>query len=117
MINFDFDNSRFILNEHGEPVREPDLLTWAHWFEEATKSGLCRVAMDFIEGSNISTVFLGMNHGFGGGPPLVWETLVRGAILDGEMDRCGGGRGRAQEMHALMIEQVKLAAKDAAPKN
>lgn len=35
----------------------------------------------------VSTVWLGSNHRFGPGPPLIFETLVFGGDHDGDMDR------------------------------
>jgi hypothetical protein len=71
---------RFILNDAGEPVVEPDLLKWGRWFE----TGERQVAQDEIGEVMVSTVFLGIDHGFGfligkGGPPILWETMVFGA--------------------------------------
>lgn len=55
------------------PVLERDLLTWAAWFETADR----RVAEDFIGPYRVSTVFLGLDYGFGAkGPPLIFETMV-----------------------------------------
>jgi hypothetical protein len=79
----------YILNAHGEPEPCPDLLTWARWYESADR----RVAQDMDEGApgggkvHVSTVFLGRDHGFGRGLPVLWETLVFGGVLDGEMQR------------------------------
>lgn len=42
-----------------------------------------RVAWDEIDGLVVSTVFLHMDHGFGEGPPLLFETM----IFDGSDDR------------------------------
>jgi hypothetical protein len=47
----------------GEPVSEPDLLTWARWFETADR----RVAVTEVGVYSVSTVFLGLDHGFGPG--------------------------------------------------
>jgi hypothetical protein len=79
---------RYILDEHGQPVPCEDLATWAQWFETADR----RVAQDLDEGDagkkvRVSTVFLGLDHRFGDGPPILWETLVFGGALDGEMAR------------------------------
>jgi hypothetical protein len=82
---------RYILDEHGQPVPCEDLATWAQWFETADR----RVAQDLDEGDEgdagkkvrVSTVFLGLDHNWGGGPPILWETLVFGGALDGEMAR------------------------------
>lgn len=59
-----------------------DLNTWAKWFESSDRS----VANDFINGVRISTIFLGLNHGFFG-PPLWFETMVFGGRFDGFIDR------------------------------
>jgi len=38
--------------------------------------GARRVAEDTVDGKLVSTVFLGLDHQFGSGPPLVFETMV-----------------------------------------
>jgi hypothetical protein len=68
------------------PVVEPDLDTWAQWLETADR----KVADDFDErtGIRISTVFLGLDHNHSQqGPPLLFETMVFGGLLDGETER------------------------------
>ena len=55
----------------------------------------------------VSTVFLGMDHNFGGkGNPVLWETLVFGGPLDGEMDRYTS-KQEAIAGHKRMVERVK----------
>jgi len=39
---------------------------------------LRRVASDYVGDIHVSTVFLALDHAFGGGPPLVFETMVFG---------------------------------------
>lgn len=59
---------------------------WARRFE----SGLNYRLVDFTElrgGVRVSTVWLGLDHSFGFGPPLIFETMVFGGPLDGEMMR------------------------------
>lgn len=75
---------RYILNEHGEPVECPDLNTWARWMENMDARRLCRTAFD---GGDVSTVFLGTDHAFTPGPPVLWETMVFGGPHDGYQDR------------------------------
>lgn len=53
--------SNYILDEHGVPVVEPDILKWARWFEEHKR----HVAETFVGDVRISTVFLGIDHKFG----------------------------------------------------
>lgn len=55
------------------PVPEPDLLRWAEWFEAADRTvGLSTLTYGFW----VSTVFLGIDHGFGRAEPLLFETMV-----------------------------------------
>lgn len=61
-----------------------DLLTWGLFMENAEAR---RVAKDTIHGVDVSTVFLGINHSFGDGPPILFETMIFGGVLDGEQCR------------------------------
>lgn len=64
---------RYIL-EGREPVACPDVDTWARWYETADR----QVALDELPtGIVVSTVFLGLDHGYGGAP-LLFETMVFG---------------------------------------
>lgn len=42
---------------------------------------------DTINGARISTVFLGLDHNWGDGPPVLFETMVFGGEHDEWMDR------------------------------
>ena len=61
-----------ILNGH--LVEITDWQTWAEWFENTDR----HVALDTVGDVRVSTVFLGLDHSFGGGPPLWFETMVFG---------------------------------------
>jgi hypothetical protein len=64
----------------GEPIT---MLEWAILWE-----GDRHVAEAHIGDARVSTVWLGLNHRFiGDGPPLIYESMVFGGILDGERDR------------------------------
>jgi hypothetical protein len=76
----------WVTDENGEPVFEPDLLTWARWFEKTENR---RVAFDDLgELGQVSTVFLGLDHNWQRffDPlryrPVLWETMVFGGPLD-----------------------------------
>lgn len=56
------------------PIQEPDLIRWAKWMGE--NKALKRVARTTTEKADISTVFLGLDHQWGIGPPLLFETMV-----------------------------------------
>jgi hypothetical protein len=95
----------YTLTSHGKPTREYHVGKWNRWFESADR----RVAVDTIGESRISTVFLGIDHSFHGGPPILWETMIFGGPLDCEQDRCSGSRQDALAMHARMIDTLNLA--------
>ena len=74
--------SHYILKD-GEPILEPDLLTWAKNFEIEDR----RVALTEFGGVRISTVFLGLDHSFGDGAPVLFETMIFGGAEDGYQER------------------------------
>ena len=60
---------------------------WAAWWEAAHKDGGAPllVARDTIGDAVVSTVFLGLDHGFGRTTaPIVFETLIFGGDNDGD---------------------------------
>lgn len=100
-------NDKYILNEEGNPVPEPDLMKWDKWFQDNREAR--KVKRETIGDSEVSTVFLGLDHAFGGGLPVLWETMVFGGRLDQEQERCGGKRSEALLMHEAMVQRVKEA--------
>jgi hypothetical protein len=74
-------DGKYILDGHDPKPAE--LLEWARWFETNDR----KVARDTIGDVCVSTVFLGIDHRFGDGPPLIFESLVFGGPLDQEMRR------------------------------
>lgn len=54
------------------PVREPDHQKWAEWFGSNDRT----VARTDVNTLLISTVFLAIDHSFGGGTPVLFETMV-----------------------------------------
>lgn len=102
-------NDKYILDDKGDPIPCEDLMMWATWFEENRNQRI--VKQDVIRKSKVSTVFLGLDHGWPlrpfGHKPILWETIVFGGPLDQEQDRCSGNREQAEAMHARMVENVK----------
>jgi hypothetical protein len=78
-----------------------DLMKWGMWFETAKR----HVADEIVNGVRISTVFLGMDHSFNDGKPILFETMVFGGDLNGEMDRCSTW-DEAVAMHETMVKRV-----------
>jgi len=77
-------SSWYVLNENHEPVPEPDGLKAAAWFGDFTNRV---VGQHEIGESFVSTVFLGLDHSFGSGPPILFETWIQGGPLNDRMER------------------------------
>lgn len=99
----------YYIERNGVPVPCDSMAQWAR-----LTSGVLtrRVARDdgVVPGVDVSTVFLGIDHGFGddGTPPILYETLVFGGPLGGEMNRYAT-RPEALAGHAAMVARVKAA--------
>lgn len=87
-------SSRYILVDDA-PVACPDLMKWATWLEDSLNR---RVAGDWVNGIQVSTVFLGVDHSFGEGPPLLFETMIFGGWHDQYQVRCSTWE-EAEAMH------------------
>jgi len=75
---------RYIL-KNGEPVPEPDFLTWMTWMEGAEENHC--VAWTEIGDVKVSTIFLGLDHSLGGGGPVLFETMIFGGEHDEYQER------------------------------
>lgn len=103
-------NGKYILNEQGEPQECDDLMKWGRWMELPNAR---RVAETFVNGIRISTVFLGLDHQFGRGEPILYETMVFGGPLDQESDRYHT-RTEAERGHSQMVDRVLAAQRESA---
>lgn len=94
-------SEKYIL-EGKTAVRCDDLMSWANWFEKSERS----VAITKIGATKISTVFLGLDHSFGRGQPLLFETMVFGGPMDQHLERYSTWE-EAESGHASIVEKVK----------
>ena len=95
----------YILDERNAAVSVEDVLEWAGWFEKHDR----RVARTEISGLMVSTVFLGSDHQFGDGPPLLFETLTFGG--DEEIcERCSTW-AEAEAQHERVCQAVRDKAR------
>lgn len=67
----------YVLVGHN-PVPCDDIEVLGKWFENADR----QVALTEKNGISVSTVFLAMNHSFGNGEPILFETMVFGGNED-----------------------------------
>lgn len=110
-LSFDDDGlfglKHWILDDNWNVIECPDLMTWARWFEHGHRV----LAVDCDESDpnrtiTVSTVFLGIDHGFGSDRPILWETLVFGGLLHDEMNRYAT-KEEALIGHQRMCERVR----------
>lgn len=93
---------KYTLNAEGEPV-PCSLETWAQQFE---RLDMRRVGDDEpVPGVRVSTVFIGLDYSFNGGPPLVFETMILGGGHDEFQERCTT-LAQAKDMHARAVKLV-----------
>lgn len=87
------------------PVPEPDLFVWARWFETADR----HVAETWVTLEvRVSTVFLGLDHQWGDGPPLLWETMIFGGARDCETWRWSSWHA-AEQGHEAAVAMARAA--------
>jgi hypothetical protein len=96
-------SAKYILDGH-KPKPERDLLTWARWFEDGEKR---RVAHDVVGLVSVSTVFLGIDHQFGNGPPLLFETMTFGPSDDGQEQHRYSTWDEAVAGHNAIVGRLK----------
>jgi hypothetical protein len=96
--------------ETGEIKPATDFLEWAQWLENSSR----HIGYHSVSGFIVSTVFLGINHSFGHGPPLWFETMVFRA--DGNQELIAGQDYEqlrystiedARAGHQLVVEAVQ----------
>ena len=68
-----FFMDKYILK--GKKAVPATTLEWAEWFEKAGKERIVKQEK-LPDGKWVSTVFLGINHNFWQGKPLLFETMV-----------------------------------------
>lgn len=95
----------YILNDKDEPVRVSGVMQWAYW--KAANRERLQIALDQFDNIGISTVFLGLDHSIGFGPPQLYETMIFGGEHNRYQTRCST-REQALEMHRDAVRLVKI---------
>ena len=96
--------NKYILDGH-TPVPCDDLLKWARWYETHDRFVAKNIFTRNGSSVRVSTVFLALNHRFGSGPPLLFETMVFGGDYDFEQERYSTWE-EAEAGHARWLDKV-----------
>jgi hypothetical protein len=95
------DTFHYIL-EGKKAIPEPDLFKWARWFQTENR----HVVLDSLpNGVQVSTVFLGLDHGYGHGDPILFETMIFGGEHNQYTERYSTYE-QAEEGHKRAVELV-----------
>ncbi len=72
-----------MLNSDGQPIEIDDIDLWGESFQNSR-----HIARTNINGVDVSTVFLPIDHDHSGtGPPILWETMIFGGSVDEYQER------------------------------
>lgn len=94
------DLGLFILGPNHEAIPVKDMIEWAKSFEKSTRI----VKQTGNRTVYVSTVFLGLDHGWGG-PPLLFETMVFGGKHSDQQDRYSTW-AEAERGHRRWVKRV-----------
>lgn len=91
----------YVLDTDGRTPIKCDLMTWAR-----SRENMRHVAKEDVGDVRISTVFLGLDHSWGNGPPLLFETMIFGGKHDSYCERCSTWE-EAKVIHLQAVKMVK----------
>lgn len=94
-------DQRFYIWENGAP-KAVSLMEWAKWFERFAR----HVELTQVGQVRVSTIFIGLNHAFFGGPPLLFETMIFGGWFDEHQERYSSVE-EARAGHARCVQRVR----------
>lgn len=91
--------------------KKPKAVDESRWKRAKAGDTWRRVGHTKVEDALVSTVFLGINHSYDDGPPVLFETMVFGGVLDEMQERCSTWE-QAEAMHKAMCERVAKAGEN-----
>lgn len=95
---------KYILNGK-EPVECDDTIEWGKWFGEGSNR---IVKQETVNDSFVSTIFMGLDHAFNGGVPVLFETIVFNGKHDQYSERYYDW-DEAEAGHKRIVEMIKTS--------
>jgi hypothetical protein len=97
-------------DQHGNPI---SLLEWERLFalrtEDLSNDSWWRRRTKIGDDVEVSTVWTGLSHGFGGGRPDIWETMIFGGDHDNWQWRYPT-RAEALDDHERIVAKLRAGA-------
>ena len=100
----------YVLDADRNPVPCKDVAAWSLFFADFDRHR--RVAFDEIApGVTVSTVFLGIDHGWGSGRPVLFETMVFDDYEEGQHQWrcCTWDEAEAQHEEVVAMVRARIA--------
>lgn len=94
-----------VIHHYDRQGRQISMTEWGRMFSDEDEKRVAFTQVDDHVG--VSTVWLGVDHQFGDGPPLIFETMVFGGPLDQEQERYS----TEEQARAGHEDMVKRAAR------
>ena len=96
---------QYILLEDHTAVPVDDMMAWGAFMEGGIENR--RVGYTEIDNYKVYTTFLGLDHAWNGGPPLLFETMIQKADeWLGYQERCSTWQ-EAEIQHELALIKVR----------
>lgn len=95
------------------PCNDMNIAAWAQELEANRRVARTRITdpANQDHSVDVSTVFLGLNHQYGDGPPLIFESMAFGSIDDEYMDRYAT-ETQAMIGHRQMVSEIASSMTD-----
>lgn len=91
-------------NDHPKPVSHEE---YERWLKHKERVGVTwRILQSRVAGLFVSTVFLGLDHGMGQGPPVLWETMIFGNLHGDEFQERYTSHTEAVRRHLQILEHL-----------
>jgi hypothetical protein len=95
------------MDRDGRVQEEPDVVAWSQWIRTADRVIVQTAVPNETTGGQVKvlTVFIGLDHQFSEGPPILFETVVDG----GERGKIIGRYSTIEEArrgHAEIVESI-----------
>lgn len=98
-------SKHYILDDDKNVVQISNIQRWGITFEDIEKRRVDKTILE--DDVEVSTVFLGLDHQWGVGPPILFETMVFGGEWDDYQERYSTW-DEAVEGHKRTVEKIKV---------